>query len=70
MEKRIQWNDLPGPLKEAIEKRTGPITAERAVTDGQNSPLAAVIDTPTARCSSKDWPLMDRHLTHDTDKTM
>ena len=45
MEKRIQWRDLPGPLKDAIEKRTGPITAGRAVTGGQNSPLAAVIGT-------------------------
>ena len=25
VEKRIQWADLPSPLKVAIEKRTGPI---------------------------------------------
>ena len=53
MEKRIPWDDLPGPLKAAIAERTGPVSAGRAVTDGQISPLAAVIDTPGARCSSK-----------------
>lgn len=46
MEKRIPWDDLPGPLKATIAERTGPVTAGRAVTGGQNSPLAAVIDTP------------------------
>jgi hypothetical protein len=26
MEQRIAWDALPGPLKQAIEARTGPIT--------------------------------------------
>jgi hypothetical protein len=54
--KRIQWDDLPGPLKDAISARTGPITAGRAVTDGQNSPLAAVIDTRDGRVFVKGLP--------------
>jgi hypothetical protein len=62
LEKRIQWSDLPSPLKAAIEKRTGPITAGHAVTDGQNSPLAAVIDTGDGKVFvkglSSDHPLV------------
>jgi len=42
---RIQWDDLPASLKEAIGARTGPITSGRAVSDGLNSPLAAVVET-------------------------
>jgi hypothetical protein len=56
VEKRIPWDDLPGPLKAAIAERTGPVTAGRAVTDGQNSPLAAVIDTPGGKVFVKGLP--------------
>ena len=56
MEKRIPWDDLPGPLKAAIAERTGPVTAGRAVTDGQNSPLAAVIETPGGKVFVKGLP--------------
>ncbi len=56
MEKRIQWADLPTPLKAAIEERTGPITAGRAATGGQNSPLAAVIDTRDGKIFVKGLP--------------
>jgi hypothetical protein len=45
VEKRIEWADLPGSLKESITARTGPVISGRAATDGQNSPLAAVLDT-------------------------
>ncbi len=45
MEQRIAWHDLPWSLKHAIEARTGPITGVRIATAGQNSPLAAIIDT-------------------------
>src|ERR1700677_942502 len=45
MEQRIAWDDLPGSLKQAIEARTGPITGVRIASAGQNSPLAAIIDT-------------------------
>jgi hypothetical protein len=54
--KRIQWEDLPRPLKKAIEKRTGPISAGRAVADGQNSPLAAVIETRDGKVFAKGLP--------------
>lgn len=56
MEKRIQWDDLPGSLKAAISARTGPIKAGRAVADGQNSPLAAVIETRDGRMFVKGMP--------------
>ncbi|MCW2934322.1 MAG: hypothetical protein JWM19_5284, partial [Actinomycetia bacterium] len=56
MAKRMQWDELPSSLKEAITARTGPITAGRAVTDGQNSPLAAVIETPDGRMFVKGLP--------------
>ena len=56
MEKRIQWADLPDPLKTAIEQRTGPISAGQAVTAGQNSPLAAVIDTRDGKVFVKGLP--------------
>jgi hypothetical protein len=45
VEERIAWDDLPGQLKQAIEARTGPITTVRIATAGQNSQLAAIIDT-------------------------
>ncbi|MGH3614146.1 MAG: aminoglycoside phosphotransferase [Pseudonocardia sp.] len=45
MAKRIQWEDLDPALTDAISARTGPILAGRAVTDGKNSPLAAVVLT-------------------------
>jgi hypothetical protein len=56
VEQRIQWGDLSSPLKAAIEKRTGPIIAGRAVTAGQNSPLAAVVDTREGKVFVKGLP--------------
>ena len=53
---RIQWDDLPGSLKEAISARTGPIISGRAVSDGQNSPLAAVIETRDGKVFVKGLP--------------
>jgi hypothetical protein len=53
---RIQWDHLPGDLKDAISARTGPIAAGRAVTVGQNSPLAAVIETGDGRVFVKGLP--------------
>ena len=64
MAKRIQWADLPAALKDAICARTGPITAGRAVTAGQNSTLAAVIETRDGRVFVKGAairPLARRH---------
>jgi hypothetical protein len=56
VEQRIAWEDLPSPLKLAIEARTGAITAARTMTAGQNSPLAAVIDTATGHVFVKGLP--------------
>ena len=42
---RIAWNDLPEPLRLAIEARSGRITSARTIGAGQNSPLAAIITT-------------------------
>jgi hypothetical protein len=56
VQKRIQWADLPSRLRAAIEKRTGPIIAGRAVTGGQNSPLAAIVDTRDGKVFVKGLP--------------
>ena len=56
MATRIQWADLPAALKDAISARTGPITAGRAVTAGQNSPLAAIVETRDGRVFVKGLP--------------
>jgi hypothetical protein len=53
---RIQWADLPTALKDAISARTGPIAAGRAVTAGQNSPLAAIVETRDGRVFVKGLP--------------
>ena len=62
MEQRIAWDDLPGPLKQAIEARTGPITAVRIATAGQNSPLAAIIDTRDGKVFAKGLPSGHRRV--------
>jgi hypothetical protein len=56
VEQRVAWDDLPGPLKQAIEARIGSITTARTMTAGQNSPLAAVIETATGRVFVKGLP--------------
>ena len=56
MEKRIEWDDLPATLKDAISARTGPVISGRAATDGQNSPLAAVLDTRDGKVFVKGLP--------------
>lgn len=62
MQQRIMWDDLPEPLKQAIQARTGPITAVRAATAGQNSPLAAIIDTLGGRVFAKGMPSDHRRV--------
>jgi hypothetical protein len=62
VEQRIAWEDLPGPLKEAIEARTGPITTVRAAAAGQNSPLAAIIDTADGQVFAKGLPSGHRRV--------
>jgi hypothetical protein len=56
VEERIAWDDLPRPLKQAIEARTGRIAAVRIAATGRNSPLAAIIDTAEGRVFAKGLP--------------
>ena len=62
MEQRLAWEDLPGPLKQAIAARTGPISAVRIATAGQNSPLAAIIDTSEGKVFAKGLPSGHRRV--------
>ena len=62
MEQRIAWDDLPGPLKQAIQARIGPIFAVRIATAGQNSPLAAIIDTSEGKVFAKGLPSGHRRV--------
>jgi hypothetical protein len=62
VEQRIPWDDLPGPLKRALEARTGPITAVRIATAGRNSPLAAIIDTSDGKVFAKGLPSDHRRV--------
>ena len=56
MEKRIEWHDLPATLKDSISARTGPVISGRAATDGQNSPLAAILHTRDGKVFVKGLP--------------
>jgi len=62
VEPRIAWNDLPGPLKQAIRARTGPITGVRIASAGQNSPLAATIDAESGTVFVKGMPSGHRQV--------
>ena len=62
MEQRVAWHDLPGPLKHAIEARTGPIESVRIASAGQNSPLAAVIDARDGKVFAKGLPSTHRRV--------
>jgi hypothetical protein len=62
VEQRIAWDDLPGPLKQAIEARTGPITGVRIASAGQNSPLAAIIDARDGKVFAKGLPSGHRRV--------
>jgi hypothetical protein len=62
VEQRIAWDEVPRPLKDAIEARTGPITAVRIATAGQNSPLAAIIEARDGRIFAKGLPSGHRRV--------
>src|SRR5215470_17028101 len=62
VEQRIAWDDLPGPLKQAIEARTGRIAGVRIATAGQNSPLAAIIDAADGTVFAKGMPSGHRRV--------
>ena len=62
MDERIAWDELPGPLKQAIEARTGPIAGLRSASAGQNSPLAAIIDARDGKVFVKGLPSDHRRV--------
>jgi len=62
VEQRIAWDDLSGPLKQAIEARTGPIMGVRIASAGQNSPLAAIIDARDGKVFVKGLPSSHRRV--------
>jgi hypothetical protein len=62
VEQHIGWDDLPMPLKQAIEARTGSITGVRIASAGQNSPLAAIIDTADGKVFAKGLPSGHRRV--------
>jgi hypothetical protein len=62
VKQRIAWADLPGPLKKAIESRTGRITGVRIASAGQNSPLAAIIDACDGKVFVKGLPSAHRRV--------
>ena len=66
MEQRIAWNDLPATLRKAIEARTGPITAARTATAGENSPLAAIVETANGTTFVKGSALQSSPRDHST----
>jgi hypothetical protein len=62
VKQRIAWDDLPEPLKQAIEARTGRIADVRVATAGQNSPLAAIIDASDGKVFVKGMPSGHRRV--------
>jgi hypothetical protein len=62
VEERIAWDDLPGPLRQAIEARTGPVTGVRIASTGQNSPLAVIIDAREGKVFAKGLPSAHRRV--------
>jgi hypothetical protein len=62
VEQRVAWADLPEPLKQAIEARTGPIESVRVASAGQNSPLAAIIDADGGKVFVKGLPSAHRRV--------
>jgi hypothetical protein len=62
VEQRVAWDDLPGPLRQAIEARTGRITGVRMATAGQNSPLAAIVDARDGKAFVKGMPSAHRRV--------
>jgi hypothetical protein len=62
VEQRVAWDDLPEPMKQAIEARTGPIESVRVASAGQNSPLAAIINAPDGKVFVKGLPSAHRRV--------
>jgi hypothetical protein len=59
---RIAWKDLPGPLRQAIEGRTGPVISALTASAGLNSPLAAIVTTADGTVFAKGMPSAHRRV--------
>ena len=44
---RIDWDELDASARAVIQTKTGPVLAARTATEGKNSHLAALLDTPS-----------------------
>lgn len=63
MDQRIEWDDLSGPLKQAIEARTGlHHGCPHREHGGQNSPLAAIIEARDGKVFAKGLPSAHRQV--------
>ncbi|MFF5128277.1 phosphotransferase family protein [Streptomyces syringium] len=56
---RTHWNDLPRPLRAAVEARTGPVVAVGAVPHGLNCATATNLTTAHGSTFVKGVPLCD-----------
>ncbi|MFI5617555.1 phosphotransferase family protein [Streptomyces sp. NPDC051567] len=48
MTERVQWEDLPAGLREAVTARTGPVVTSETVAEGLNCTVALIIHTRRA----------------------
>ena len=59
---RVEWEDLPAQVKDAITSRTGQITHIRMPSAGLNSPLAAIITAHNGMVFAKGMPTGARRV--------
>ncbi|WP_406000454.1 aminoglycoside phosphotransferase [Streptomyces sp. NBC_00829] len=48
MSERVQWEELPSELRNAVEARTGPVITSENVAEGLNCSVALVVHTRTS----------------------
>lgn len=51
------WDNLDAPVREAIERRTGPVHRARTATAGLNSQLALILDAVSGPVFVKRLPI-------------
>ncbi|MFB6568415.1 phosphotransferase [Streptomyces noursei] len=60
MAPRIEWRDLPGVVRAAVEARTGPVLGVKSVSDGLTCAVAARLDTAAGALFVKGVRVEDR----------